>query len=92
MLDCLNAASLCVTVQGQDCHWWQVLLLDVAAVYAAAFAAAGVALRAAYSLLKRPAGPKVSQLHTRTQAEGPGTPSPPQSPVHASGYKAAKAD
>lgn len=79
--------------QGQDCHWWQIMLLDVAAVYAAALAAAGVALRSAYRLLKRPAGPKVSQLHTRAQAEGPGTPSPPQSPVHSSaGYKATKAD
>lgn len=87
-----HCAWLCVTVQGQDCHWWQVMLLDVAAVYAAAFAAAGVALRATCRLLKRPAGPKVSQLHTHILAEGLGTPSPPQSPVHASGCKAAKVD
>lgn len=79
--------------QGQDCTWYQILLLDVLAVYAAVLVTAAVLLRLAYKLLRKPAGPAASDLRVRTrvpEARGPGTPSPPQSPVHGSGYKAHK--
>jgi hypothetical protein len=79
--------------QGQDCTWYQILLLDVLAVYAVALVTAAVLLRLAYKLLCKPAGPAAYDLRVRTrvpEARGPGTPSPPQSPVHASGYKAHK--
>jgi hypothetical protein len=85
-----------MAVQGQDCTWYEILLLDVLAVYAAALVTCAVLLRLAHKLLKKPAGPTAYDIRVRSrvqEARGPGTPSPPQSPVHSSaGYKAHKED
>jgi hypothetical protein len=88
----------CVVAQGQDMHWWQVLLLDVAAVYALGALVASQLALALLWLLKKPAGPPAQALQRdglvgsrAMQPEEPGTPSPPQSPVHSSaGYKSGK--
>jgi hypothetical protein len=79
-------------------HWWQVLLLDVAAVYAVSALVVLQLFRALLRLLRKPAGPPAQDLQRggavgrrALQQEGPGTPSPPQSPAHSSaGYKAGK--
>lgn len=77
--------------------WWQVLLLDVAAV-AAAVAAASLAvlmvlLRLLAALFRRPAGGAPTDQF-RLEEDAPGTPSPAQSPValHEAGHKAGKGD
>ena len=67
-------------------------MLDVLAAYALCAAAAVVVLRSTYKILRTPTVPAAPQLRARVRTEGPGTPSPPQSPVNASAYKATKAD